>query len=724
MKDLCKNKLAFTYLIFVGCFIIFPVSHFFVVHASFLYEGQGIFDTENQKLASFRFRSFKKNWIARSLVKEDTLLIQEILSQQPPEKRIYLPEPETEQILEWQRNVKNEQPFYRPFLIENQEKGILALVEVHTMPRAVRFPKEQQKILNYYYEKGLMTYDPNNEEENYTGKYRPVNDGSSSMARLRILPVSTILHDIELISDIIKGTSALIRTFADLRYPMHPYSFDNNQGIPKLLMSYTALEEPIREAYQRADFILEENPCFKEFWPSIYRKKLPEKMVIASQFVSTVPSSLMNLSIAQSPSIISSHMANKKRSFPEGTLDIFLSEQEGINTALLHNIENIVKESIYKGKYPGAVVLFSHRGQPIYRGVFGNRRLIPDIAPMDFDTIFDVASLTKVVATTPAIMQLIEQGKLGLDDTVSQYWPSFAEDEEGKKDITIRHLLTHTSGLPADLPHFLVPTEHLTSYSWYSWRGTSTALKEIEKINLLHRPGEKFIYSDIGFIALGNLISIITGTPLDQYAKDNIFDPAGMKSSFFLPSPDLRDQIAPTQIVDGILRWGEVHDPTAYAMGGVAGSAGVFSTAGDLDIYAQVLLNQGLSKGGKYLLSPLTILKMITPQTPSNLLDIRGLGWDIDSYLSSARGVLFSTSAFGHTGWTGTSMWLDPITQSSLIILTSRTHPLPQEPTNPLIKDRHKIANIVAASICDIAIQGQSNTGKGEINRAFEKKGK
>lgn len=405
--------------------------------------------------------------------------------------------------------------------------------------------------------------------------------------------------------------------------------------------------------------------------------------------------------------------ANKKsRHFPRGTHDVSISNMDGVRSELLQNIAPVIEKSIDEGYYPGAVILIGHQGQILYRGVFGSRRILPDQAPMRFDTLFDLASLTKVVATTPAVMQLIEQGKLDIDAPAAKYWPEFGAN--GKGSVTIRELLTHTSGLPADIPHLANKASE------------REVLRRVSTLPLQHSPGKSFVYSDVNFIVLAYLVERISGQHFDSYAQENIFKPLGMKQTFYLPPERLHDQIAPTEMIDNKLRWGQVHDPIAYALGGVAGNAGVFSSAADLGVYAQSLLDGGKlprdyvlrSKTIKYFLGPLAVSKMTTRQTPDSMLDSRGLGWDIDSRYSN-RGVLFPMSSYGHTGWTGTSLWIDPVSQSWMVMLTSRAHPSPAN-KNQLIADRKTIANIVSASIVDIPQLGLNNTGKGELSRAFK----
>lgn len=403
--------------------------------------------------------------------------------------------------------------------------------------------------------------------------------------------------------------------------------------------------------------------------------------------------------------------------FPRGSHEVFISNGSDVRSSNLENITLLVDQAIANGHYPGAVILVGHRGHTIYRGVFGNQSIQPYIIPMRFNTIFDIASLTKVVATTPAIMQLVERGKINLDMPVAHYWPAFAGHH--KETITIRQLLTHTSGLPPEISLPSHPANTLTPI-----HQQTLILKEIAQLKPKYSPGTTFLYSDVNFIILAYLVEIISGERFDIYVQNHIFKPLGMTETFFVPSTNLRNRIAPTEIVKGMPRWGQAQDPVARMMGGMSGNAGLFSTAKDLGIFAECLVNGGKLPAGKekkrkgYLLGPLTILKMTTPQTPPQIEEVRGLGWDVDSSYTS-RGNLLPIRSFGHTGWTGTSIWIDPITQTWIIMLTSRLHPVAMN-GNPLIMDRRTIANIVAASITDISTNKINNTGKGELNRAFD----
>ncbi len=340
-------------------------------------------------------------------------------------------------------------------------------------------------------------------------------------------------------------------------------------------------------------------------------------------------------------------------------------------------LDSIVRDAIHDGQIPGAVLLVGHNGQVIYRKAFGERSLEPRREAMTVDTIFDIASLTKVVATTTAVMQLVEKGEVRLNDPVAKYLPQFVQND--KDDVTVRMLLTHHSGL----------TEDLDLSELWEGRGTAFALAFAEKP--IYPPGSRFLYSDINFIVLGALVERVSGQPFDSYCVQHIFAPLGMKHTRFLPPTSWRPKIAPTQYdEDGKMLRGVVHDPTARRMGGVAGHAGLFSTADDLSKFAQALLN------GSAVLPSLAVEKMTTPQQPPTSFVLRGLGWDIDSPFSSNRGDLLPVGSFGHTGFTGTSMWIDPTTRTYIILLTNAIHPRGK---GSAIGLRSRIATAVAAAI-------------------------
>jgi uncharacterized protein YbbC (DUF1343 family)/CubicO group peptidase (beta-lactamase class C family) len=351
-------------------------------------------------------------------------------------------------------------------------------------------------------------------------------------------------------------------------------------------------------------------------------------------------------------------------------------------------LDFVISEAITQQQIPGAVLIVGHDGQVVYRKAYGSRAIEPRREAMTLDTVFDCASMTKVLATTPAIMQLWEQGKFRMNDPVAKYLPEFGQN--GKQDITIRQLLVHYSGLALDLD--------LTK----PWQGKETAYRMAFEDAPKWAPGAAFIYSDVNFVLLGALVERLSGEPLDGYAAKHIFGPLGMKETRFLPPPSWEPRIAPTEEDENhhMLR-GVVHDPTARRMGGVAGHAGVFSTADDLALFAQASLD-----GGRGVLTPATIAKMTAPQQPVNGTALRGFGWDIDSPLSSNRGELLPVGGYGHTGFTGTSLWIDPSTKTYIVLLTNAVHMnavhinvLPTKEKGSAVSLRTKVATAVAAAL-------------------------
>jgi uncharacterized protein YbbC (DUF1343 family)/CubicO group peptidase (beta-lactamase class C family) len=355
------------------------------------------------------------------------------------------------------------------------------------------------------------------------------------------------------------------------------------------------------------------------------------------------------------------------------------------------SIAELVNDAISRHELPGAVVLVGREDAVLYHGAFGYRAVLPAREPMTEDTIFDLASLTKVVATTTSVMQLVEQGRLRLSDPVSQFIADFGR--YGKRGITISHLLTHTSGLRPDL-------ELDVEFS-----GAAEAIHRATEEVPIAQPGERFIYSDINFFLLGDIVERVSGERLDRYAARHVFEPLGMKETMFLPPEALRPRIAPTERCDA-LAWpcsrpdapflrGIVHDPTSRRMGGVAGHAGLFSTAADLSRFCRMLLGEG-RLGASRVLSPATVRRMTSAATPASMRDVRGLGWDIDSMYSANRGELFPIGSFGHTGFTGTSLWIDPTSNSYVIFLSNRVHPDGKGDVTPL---RGRVATVAAAAL-------------------------
>jgi uncharacterized protein YbbC (DUF1343 family)/CubicO group peptidase (beta-lactamase class C family) len=359
-------------------------------------------------------------------------------------------------------------------------------------------------------------------------------------------------------------------------------------------------------------------------------------------------------------------------------------------------IDRAIGEAIAQGKLPGAVVVIGHDGKIVYQKAYGRRAIVPEPEAMTADTIFDLASLTKVVATTTALMQLFEQGKFRLNDKVTDYIPEF---QGGKSGITLRNLFTHFSGLKPDVP-LAQP-----------WSGYQTGIKLACTVPPDGPPGARFVYSDINFILLGELVHRLSGQTLSDYARDHIFRPLGMKDTMFQPPAALGARIAPTERVtkeSPPLR-GVVHDPTARNMGGVAGHAGVFSTAQDLARFAQTMIDGGELDGVR-ILSAATIQKFTEPQTPPDQPILRGLGWDIDSPYSGNRGELFPIGSFGHTGFTGTSIWIDPSSRTYVILLANSIHPSGHPSLTAL---RGKVATIAAAAV-GIQTRGLTLTGYSE----------
>ena len=341
-------------------------------------------------------------------------------------------------------------------------------------------------------------------------------------------------------------------------------------------------------------------------------------------------------------------------------------------------IDAMIQAAVAKGNTPGAVVIVGHNGKVVYRKAFGSRSLEPTREAMTPDTIFDLASLTKCIATTTAVMQLLEEGKVRLNDPVAAYLPEFAAND--KSQITVRELLTHFSGLPPDLD------------LKEQWKGKATAFNMAMQARPMYQPGTRFLYSDINFEVLGFLIEKISGMPLNEYASAHVFGPLGMRETTFLPPANWIPRIAPTQYDEnGKMLRGVVHDPTARRMGGVAGHAGLFSTADDLAKFAQNLLS-----GNPTVLSREAIEKMSTPQQPATAASLRGLGWDIDSPFSSNRGELLPVGSFGHTGFTGTSLWIDPVTDTYIILLTNSVHP---DGKGSVISLRARLANAVVKAL-------------------------
>ena len=327
--------------------------------------------------------------------------------------------------------------------------------------------------------------------------------------------------------------------------------------------------------------------------------------------------------------------------------------------AKLAAMDAAILSAIRSNNAPGAV-LWLERNQATYTKAYGNRAVVPAREPMTAETLFDLASLTKVIATTPSIMLLCERGQIELDAPVHRYIPEF--NQRGKEAVTVRHLLTHTSGLRAGLS------------ATPAWSGYDKAIQLACDELLVSPPGTAFRYSDINFVLLGEIVRRVSGRRLDEFAAAEIYRPLGMDDTGFLPSVERRGSIAPTEVLTNLVLRGEVHDPTARRMGGVAGHAGLFSTASDLARFCRMLVQRG-ELDGKRIFQPETVELMTSVQSPSVVPSRRGLGWDIDSGYSGPRGSHFPLGSYGHTGWTGGSIWIDPFSRTFLILLANRNHP-------------------------------------------------
>jgi uncharacterized protein YbbC (DUF1343 family)/CubicO group peptidase (beta-lactamase class C family) len=377
-----------------------------------------------------------------------------------------------------------------------------------------------------------------------------------------------------------------------------------------------------------------------------------------------------------------------------GALLVSIPEAKQASFGGFGRIDELVRDAMAAKAAPGAVVVVGRGDQTLYEKSFGFRATVPAEEPMTLDTVFDLASLTKVVGTTTAVMTLIEDGRIRLNDPVATYEPGF--ERYGKGGITIRHLMTHVSGLRPDV-------------DLHPWSGYDAALELARDEVPTSAPGEVFVYSDINFFLLGDIVTRITGQSLDAYLKARVFGPLGMTETGYLPAKTLLPRIAPTERCAEQDAWpckrpdaaplrGVVHDPTARRMGGIAGHAGLFSTAHDLKLFARMLLGNG-KLGATRVLSAASVKAMTSPQTPAGMASVRGLGWDIDTSYSGNRGDLFPVgTSYGHTGFTGTSLWIDPASNSYVLFLSSRLYP---DGTGDVGALRSRIATVAAAAISD-----------------------
>lgn len=358
------------------------------------------------------------------------------------------------------------------------------------------------------------------------------------------------------------------------------------------------------------------------------------------------------------------------------------SNSPSLRPEKLAEMDTTITEAIAEGRCPGGVLWVEHNGVS-YPKAFGKRAVVPADEPMTDDTIFDAASLTKVVACTPAIMLLIERGQVKLEERVQTYIPEFTGG--GKEEVTVRELITHVSGLRPDIS--LKP----------DWSGSDAAIRLACAEKLASKPGEKLVYSDTGPILLGEIVRRVSGLPLDQFLQRELYEPLGMKDTGFNPPPEKLARVAPTEVEAGKPVRGVVHDPRARRMGGVAGHAGLFLTANDLARYARMLLNGGELDGVR-IFKPETVQLMTSVQTPDTITGRRGLGWDIDTGFSGPRGKVFPVGSYGHTGWTGTSLWIDPFSRTFVIFLSNRNHPTEKGSVGAL---RSRLGTLAAEAVAD-----------------------
>ncbi|MGB7157974.1 MAG: serine hydrolase domain-containing protein [Tepidisphaeraceae bacterium] len=348
----------------------------------------------------------------------------------------------------------------------------------------------------------------------------------------------------------------------------------------------------------------------------------------------------------------------------------------------LKQVDALIAASIEKKEIPGAVLLIGRGDETIYRKAYGNRSVEPAVEPMTEDTIFDLASLSKPIGTATSIMILADRGKIDIKAPVAKYVPAFASN--GKENVTIEQLLLHRGGLIAD--------NSLKDYT----DDPAESMKKILDLKLKYEPGKDFIYSDMCYAVLGEVVRAVSGKPLSEFAKEEIFKPLGMEDTTYLPPTAWIPRIAPTEKENGKMIRGTVHDPRAQRLGGFAGHAGVFATADDVARYCRMLLHGG-ELDGKRILSKSTVAEMTKARCMPDGTNCRTYGFDANSKYSSARGDRFDKgTTFGHTGWTGTMLWVDPVHDCYFVLLTNRNHPDGKGNVTPL---RRKVATVVAEAL-------------------------
>jgi len=323
-------------------------------------------------------------------------------------------------------------------------------------------------------------------------------------------------------------------------------------------------------------------------------------------------------------------------------------------------VARLVAKRVGDGECPGAVVVVGRRDEILLHEAYHLRSVLPTKVPMTKNSIFDLASLTKPVAAATAVFLLREAGRLRLSDPVARHLPGYGVN--GKSRITIEQMLLHSSGLVADNP--------IADYR----AGAGKAWENLWNLTPVRRPGTRFVYSDVGYQVLGKVVERLSGQPLDQFTQEKIFTPLGMTDCGYRPAKELRHRMVPTEKRNGQWVLGEVHDPRAYAVGGVSGHAGLFATGQDLALYAQMILRRGTAANGARILAPATVAELGKARSLPGQVR-RTAGFDVWSHLSTNRSPSYSASAFGHGGFTGTALWIDPVRNLFVILLASRLHP-------------------------------------------------
>jgi len=369
------------------------------------------------------------------------------------------------------------------------------------------------------------------------------------------------------------------------------------------------------------------------------------------------------------------------------TLRVESPEEAGFRPDGLDDLDRVLEDFVEEGAFPGGVVAVGYRGALVHLHPFGRYTYDEDSPAVEVDTIYDLASLTKVVATTTMAMILVDEGRLDLDEKVQDYLPLF--QGPGKENVTVRQLLTHRSGINWWAPLY------------EEAEGPEEYLERIQAMELVYEPGTEYMYSDLGMILLGEILERVSGQPLEVFVQERVFEPLAMNDTLYVPGHDLVPRIAPTEFDTwrGRLIQGEVHDENAFALGGIAPHAGLFSTAGDLARFCQMLLNGGVLEHHR-IVSRETV-ELFTSRAGRDD-SMRALGWDTRSQEKSSAGRYFSPGSFGHTGFTGTSIWIDPERDLFVVLLTNRVNPTRE---NQLIREaRPAVADAAVLALVDDGI--------------------